>query len=243
MSSETSETMRNIMQQAVESGAATNGYIAGFRVGGKTGTSEKIPRGNDKYIASFVGIAPADNPKIAVMVMLDEPNSFSYYGNAIAAPVAREIIDDTLQYFGVEPQYSAAENVTNEVNVPSVTGISLEDAKTAVVNAGFDFLIIGEGERVEKQVPYANSMVVEGSTIVLYTTGSSEQSIIVPSVIGLTPSQAQYSLNMSGLNYSFSDIAPNLQGYVTATSQSPEPGEEVAVGTTVSVNFIQESAD
>lgn len=243
MSKETAETMRNIMQQAVESGAATNGYIAGYRVGGKTGTSEKIPRGNDKYIASFVGIAPADNPKIAVMVMLDEPNSFSYYGNAIAAPVAREIIDDVLQYYGVEPQYRAEESVSNQVNVPSVAGMSLENAQTTAVEAGFDYLVVGTGSRVEKQVPAANSMVSEGSTIVLYTTGSTEQNILVPSVIGLTPDQAQYALNMNGLNYSFSDIAPNLQGYVTATSQTPEAGEEVAIGTTVTVNFIQESAD
>ncbi len=243
MSGETAQNMRNIMKQAVESGAATNAYIAGYRVGGKTGTSEKLPRGSDKYIASFVGIAPVDDPKIAVMVMLDEPNSFSYYGNAIAAPVARQIIDDTLQYYGVEPQYSAEENVSNDVSVPSVTGLALENAKAVAVDAGFDFLIIGEGKRVEKQVPSANSMVMDGSTIVMYTTGSSEQSIIVPDVLGLTPSQAQYSLNMSGLNYSFSDIAPNLQNSVTASSQSPEAGEEVAVGTTVTVDFIGDSAD
>lgn len=243
MSEETAETMRNIMKRAVEQGAATNGYIAGYRVGGKTGTSEKIPRGNEKYIASFVGIAPVDDPKIAVMVMLDEPNSFSYYGNAIAAPVARDIINDTLQYLGVEPQYSADENVVNEISVPAIAGMSLEKAKEAVIEAGFDFRIIGDGERVEKQVPSANSMAVDGSIIVMYTTGSSEQNIIVPDVTGMTPSQAQYALNLTGLNHSFSDIAPNLQNVVTATSQSPEAGEEVAIGTTVTVNFIQDSAD
>lgn len=243
MSSETAETMRNIMKQAVEVGAATNAYIAGYRVGGKTGTSEKIPRGNEKYIASFVGIAPVDDPQIAVIVMLDEPNSFSYYGNAIAAPVAREIIDDTLQYMGIEPQYSANESVLDNVNVPSVVGLSLENAKNTAADAGFDYMIIGDGEKVEQQVPAANSMVSDGSTIILYTTGSSKQKITVPDVRGLTPSQAQYNLNMSGLNYSFSDIAPNVQNNVTATSQSPEAGEEVEVGTTVTVNFIQESAD
>ena len=243
MSKETSETMLNIMKRAVEQGAATNGYIAGYRVGGKTGTSEKIPRGNEKYIASFVAVAPVDDPKIAVMVMLDEPNSFSYYGNAIAAPVGRDIINDTLQYLGVEPQYSADENVVSEISVPSIAGMSLENAKTAVVEAGFDFRIIGDGERVEKQVPSANSMAVDGSIIVMYTTGSSEQNIIVPNVMGMTPAQAQYALNLTGLNHSFSDIAPNLQNVVTATSQSPEAGEEVAIGTTVTVNFIQDSAD
>ncbi len=243
MSPETAETMRNIMRQAVESGAATNAYIAGFRVGGKTGTSEKLPRGSDKYIASFVGIAPVDDPKIAVIVMLDDPNSFSYYGNAIAAPVARAIIDDTLQYYGVEPQYSATETIADDVNVPSVTGLKLENAKAVAVDAGFDYLIIGEGKKVEKQVPSANSMVSDGSTIVMYTTGSSEQSIVVPDVVGMTPSQAQYNLNINGLNYSFSDIAPNLQNSVTATAQSPSAGEEVAVGTTVTVDFIHASGD
>lgn len=243
MSEETAETMRNIMKQAVEVGAATNGYIAGFRVGGKTGTSEKLPRGSGKYIASFVGIAPADDPKIAVIVMLDDPDSFSYYGNAIAAPVAREIIDDTLQYMGVEPQYSANESISDNVNVPSVVGLSLENAKNTAVDAGFDYMIIGDGEKVEQQVPSANSMVADGSTIVLYTTGSSKQKITVPDVTGLTPAQAQYSLNMNGLNYSFSDIAPNFKNNVTATSQSPEAGTEVEVGATVTVNFIQESAD
>lgn len=243
MSSETAETMRNIMKQAVEVGAATNGYIAGYRVGGKTGTSEKLPRGSGKYIASFVGIAPSDDPQIAVIVMLDDPDSYSYYGNAIAAPVAREIIDDTLQYLGVEPQYSANESISDNVNVPSVVGLSLENAKNTAVDAGFDFLVIGDGEKVEQQVPSANSMVADGSTIILYTSGSSKQKITVPDVLGLTPAQAQYNLNMSGLNYSFSDIAPNLKDSVTATSQSPEAGAEVEVGTTVTVNFIQESAD
>lgn len=243
MSEETAETMRNIMKQAVEVGAATNGYIAGYRVGGKTGTSEKLPRGSGKYIASFVGIAPTDDPKIAVIVMLDDPDSFSYYGNAIAAPVAREIIDDTLQYMGVEPQYSANESISDNVNVPSVVGLSLENAKNTAVDAGFDYMIIGDGEKVEQQVPSANSMVADGSTIILYTTGSSKQKITVPDVTGLTPSQAQYNLNMNGLNYSFSDIAPNLKTNVTATSQSPEAGTEVEVGATVTVNFIQESAD
>ncbi|MDY6314080.1 MAG: PASTA domain-containing protein, partial [Clostridia bacterium] len=219
------------------------GYIAGYRVGGKTGTSEKLPRGSGKYIASFVGIAPTDDPKIAVIVMLDDPDSFSYYGNAIAAPVAREIIDDTLQYMGVEPQYSAKESISDNVNVPSVVGLSLENAKNTAVDAGFDYMIIGDGKKVEQQVPSANSMVTDGSTIILYTTGSSKQKITVPDVTGLTPAQAQYNLNMNGLNYSFSDIAPNLKNNVTATSQSPEAGTEVEVGATVTVNFIQESAD
>ena len=127
--------------------------------------------------------------------------------------------------------------------MPSVVGLSLENAKNTAVDAGFDYMIIGDGEKVEQQVPSANSMVADGSTIILYTTGSSKQKITVPDVTGLTPAQAQYNLNMNGLNYSFSDIAPNLKNNVTATSQSPEAGTEVEVGATVTVNFIQESAD
>ena len=115
-------------------------------MGGKTGTSEKTPRGNNKYIASFVGFAPADDPQVVCIVILDEPSTGLYYGGQIASPVVRNILEDTLSYLGVEPAYTPEEKATLETSVPNVLGKTAKEAKNILQNNNLKYRIEGEGE-------------------------------------------------------------------------------------------------
>lgn len=237
MSSETASTMRNIMEQVVLDGAASNAYIKGYRVGGKTGTSEKIPRGNGKYVASCVGIAPVDDPEVVVLVMLDEPAGV-YYGGTIAAPVVRSILEDTLQYLGIEPQYTESEEAEETVEVPNVVDMTVNEAANTLSSLGLNYQVMGDGETVLSQIPVGSVTMEAQSTVILYTQDQTEsQLVVVPDLTGLTPSQARQTLSENGLNCRFSDVAPNQENSVTAFSQSPKAGEEVASGTTVTVDF------
>ncbi len=242
MSEQTANTLCGIMELVVNEGGGSNAYIKGYRVGGKTGTSEKLPRGNGKYVASFVGIAPADDPQLVCLIMMDEPTGV-YYGGTIAAPVGRAILDDALHYLNVEPQYTGEEQATPEVLVPDVTDNTVANAKTAVINANLNYKVIGEGEKVETQIPMGHATIPEGSTVILYTTGAEEQKVTVPDLADKTAAQAKLALTEVGLNFSFSDIAPNAANASTVLSQSPAAGSEVPIGTIVTVDFRMLSTD
>ena len=145
ISTETSDTMRNILEGVVSEGGGKNAYVKGFRVAGKTGTSEKLPRGSGEYIASFIGFAPADDPKIACLVLLDNPRGINYYGGVIAAPVVANIISDTLRYMGVEPQYKPGEDDNEGIMMPDVRGLTIAEAKSKLLSLGLKYQLIGEG--------------------------------------------------------------------------------------------------
>lgn len=237
MSSETAATMRNIMEQVVLDGAASNAYIKGYRVGGKTGTSEKLPRGNGKYIASCVGMAPVDNPQVVVLVILDEPIGV-YYGGTVAAPVVRSILEDTLQYMGMEPQYTEEEEAEETVNVPNVVDMTVNEAVNTLVAAGLNYQVMGDGETILSQIPVGSIAMELNSTVILYTQEQTEEhKVTVPDVTGMTPAEARQVLADVGLNCRFTDVAPNQENSVTAYSQTPAAGEEVVSGSTVSVDF------
>ena len=243
MSSETAATMRNIMEQVVLDGAASNAYIKGYRVGGKTGTSEKLPRGNGKYIASCVGIAPVDDPQVVVLVILDEPIGV-YYGGTVAAPVVRSILEDTLHYLGMEPQYTEEEEAEETVNVPNVVDLTVNEAANTLSAAGLNYQIMGDGETVLSQIPVGSVTMELNSTVILYTQKQTEeQKVQVPDVMGMTPAEARQTLAEYGLNCRFTDVAPNQENSVTAYSQTPAAGEEVASGSTVSVDFRSQISD
>ncbi len=243
MSSETAATMRNIMEQVVLDGAASNAYIKGYRVGGKTGTSEKLPRGNGKYIASCVGIAPVDDPQVVVLVILDEPIGV-YYGGTIAAPVVRSILEDTLHYLGMEPQFTEEEEAEETVNVPNVVDLTVNEAANTLSAAGLNYQIMGDGETVLSQIPVGSVTMELNSTVILYTQKQTEdQKVEVPDVMGMTPAEARRTLAEYGLNCRFTDVAPNQENSVTAYSQTPAAGEEVASGSTVSVDFRSQISD
>lgn len=155
ISKETSETMRGILESVVSEGGGKNAYLAGYRIAGKTGTSEKIPRGNSKYIASFISFAPADDPQVACLVILDQPPvGMPYYGGMIAAPVVKNIMEETLQYLGVEPRYSEAEKEYVDIEVPDLSGMSTAEAEKTLTEAGFQLRVKGDRNAViADQIP------------------------------------------------------------------------------------------
>ncbi|MBQ9765935.1 MAG: PASTA domain-containing protein [Lachnospiraceae bacterium] len=169
VSEETSETVRYILEQVVESGSGKNAYIAGYHIGGKTATSEKLPRSLNKYISSFVGFAPADNPQVIAIVIIDEPEGV-YYGGTIAAPVIKELYDNILPYLGIEPDYTETEqkNLIPTVSMPDCSGLSKTEVNKLFNEYAFEVKYIGEGEIVTDQFPLAGEEVTEDSVVILY---------------------------------------------------------------------------
>ncbi len=171
VSPETSQTMRELLEAVVAEGTGKRAYIAGFHIGGKTATSEKLPRRSGRYIASFLGFAPAADPQVMVLVMIDEPEGI-YYGGTIAAPVAGEILENILPYLGIHPDYSEEELKEYELGtaaVPDLVGKTKKEAK-AIFEAYSkgELYLIGEGETIREQFPLAGETVNENSDLILY---------------------------------------------------------------------------
>ncbi|MCL2463135.1 MAG: penicillin-binding transpeptidase domain-containing protein, partial [Defluviitaleaceae bacterium] len=170
ISEETSATMRYILEKVVSAGTGNKTYIPGYRVGGKTATSEKLPRKSGKYISSFLAFAPAENPQLMALVLIGEPQG-SYYGGAVAGPVMKEILENALPYLNIEPEYTDAEKKLPEaqqVNVPDLRGMKPADAQRALTQIGLAYEISGQGEKVSDQFPLPDETVNKGSKIILY---------------------------------------------------------------------------
>lgn len=170
ISEETSEKVRYILNQVVAAGSGKNAYIPGYQIGGKTATSEKLPRSLKKYISSFIGFAPADNPQVIGIVIIDEPVGI-YYGGTIAAPVMKEIFENVLPYLGIEQNFTEEEQKeygSTTVIMPQVEGLSLKDAKSALSEQKFEIKVLGEGETVAEQFPIGGEEVSDNSTVILY---------------------------------------------------------------------------
>lgn len=245
ISEETSKTMREILETVVSSpnGGGKNAYIKGYRIGGKTGTSEK-GRNNDKRIASFIGFAPADDPQIVCLVMMDEPQVAVRYGGTIAAPVVGSIIEETLEYLGVERQYTENEINTETVNVPELRNMNVSEAEQQAKNEGFKVRVVGDGETVLDQLPKPSVTVSEKSTVILYTEeGDDGKYATVPDVKGMSPAAAKRQLEDYGLNFEAVGAGLNTTGGAYAVKQSVEPGEQVPRATVISVEFRHSSSD
>ena len=242
LSETTSSVMREMLEYVVQNGAK-NGIVAGYRVGGKTGTSQKMAKiletGNSRlYIGSYVGIAPIDDPEIAVFVMLDEPMGAAYYGGAISAPVGSLVMADVLPYLGFEPQYSEEELKKLSISVPDVVGEALSDAKGKITTSKLIYKVIGTGETVIRQIPEAGGQVYSGGTVILYTENSDDQMTTVPNLVGLTATDVNRIAAESGINVEFSGNTTSAG--VKSYSQSVTAGESVAVGRIVTVYFRDE---
>ena len=238
VSKETSEIVCELLENAVTNGSGQNAYIKGYRVAGKTGTSEKLPRGSRKYTASFVGFAPANDPKVACLVVIDEPVG-GYYGGQIAAPAVGRILEDTLKYLGVEPQYTETEKTTIDVDVPDVTELELAVAKKRLNDMGLKYTIIGGGEKVIRQMPMENATVNSGSVVVLYTEDMESELVTVPDVTGKSLARVKSTLTSSGLNLSIvgAGATGSTSESTIAEGQTPQAGEQVPQGTVVKVEF------
>lgn len=239
ISEETSAYIRDYLEQVVSEGTGKNAYIAGFRIGGKTGTSEKLSSdGQSGRIASFGAIAPSDDPQIAVLLLLDEPQVAIPYGGTIAAPIVGQILEEILPYLNVSPEYTEEEAAELAVKTPDVTALSVEDAKVQLKKDDLSCNIIGEGETVIRQVPAGGQEIPHGGTIVLYTDDSTEnKTTTVPDFTGMTVSQANQTAANAGLNIKFSGTMDNSAAY----NQSLGSGEKVDCGTVITVYFRENS--
>lgn len=237
ISAETASTVRQILESVVTNGTSKNAYIPGFRIAGKTGTSEKQPRGNGKYIASFLGFAPANDPEVIGLLMLDEPMGDSHMGGQIAAPTFKLIFDDVLRYLGVEPQYTAEELETMDLPVPNVEGLAVSDVPAAFENSGLKYQIVGDGETVVSQIPKGGTSLPASSTVVVYTREADESDVVVPDVIGCSVSETNRRITNANLNIKISGNAEVQDGEAVAATQSPVAGTLVPQGTAVTVEF------
>ncbi len=244
ISKETSDVMKTILEGVVSNptGSGKNAYIAGYRIGGKTGTSEK-GRNNDKRIASFIGFAPADDPEIVVLIMMDEPQVSVRYGGTIAAPVVGALIEEILEYLGVERQYTEVEAEAVTQSVPEIRGMTLSEAKTAIANAGFKARIKGDGNEVIDQLPKPGVGISADSTVIIYTEKIPDNNFVtVPDVTGMTPKVARKELEDYGLNFAVAGAGHASSGAISV-KQSVAAGEKVAPATVISVEFRGESSD
>lgn len=246
ISSETSRILCDMLETVVDGGGGKNAYVPGYRVGGKTGTSEKLSKmlttgQDDLYVGSFCGIAPMDDPEIAVLVLLDEPTAGSYYGGTISAPVGGQILADVLPYLGYEPQYSEDELKRLSVSVPNLVGSTTASAKQQLKSASLSYKVVGDGDTIERQIPAAGRSVSKSGMVVLYTNGSGEAKATVPDFTGMTMSVVNSSALNAGVNVEFSGNTAGENG-VLAYKQSVAVGTEVDVGTVITVYFRDNSA-
>lgn len=245
ISEETSATMRNILESVVgdPKGTGKNAYIKGYRIGGKTGTSEK-GRNNNKRIASFVGFAPADDPQLICLVMLDEPQVANKYGGTIAAPLVGSIIEEVLEYMGVERQYTEEEARSVSVTVPDLRELSVTVAKESIDSKRLNIRVVGNGDTVLDQLPKPGVNIGENSTIIVYTEARDEnKKVSVPDVTGLSVSQAKKRLEDAGLNFEIAGAGLAGTDGAYAFKQSVTPGTQVEPATVVSVEFRHSSSD
>lgn len=241
ISKETSEKMCALLADAVKTGSGKNAYVKGYRVAGKTGTSEKLATesttGEEEYIASFIGFAPADDPQIAILVMLDEPNGSEYFGGLTAAPTAGKILSDVLPYLEITPKYTDEELDSLDTTVPAVSGLTTEQAVNAVKESGLSYKIVGGEGTVEYQMPKSGTPIPRTGTVVLYTNGKEPSATItVPDITNMSVAGAQKMITNYGLNLR---AVGNESTKSTAliTSQEPAAGTVVESGTVITAYY------
>ena len=239
ISSAVSKKMCNFLERNTTQGGVNNGYIAGYRVGGKTGTSEKIgqsQRGYEDYIASFCGFAPADKPQLACLVFFDTPRGASYYGSQVSAPVFVNIMSEVLPYLEVQAEYSSGEKQYVDTVAGSYVGLSVGKAEQAAKADGFTTTVKGSGKKVIAQIPSAVTKVPTGGNIVLYTDKESKkEKVDVPDMVGYSVSTVNDIATAAGLNVSFSGVTTSSSA--VSTTQSISAGESVPRGTVITVEF------
>lgn len=246
ISDDTSKKMNEYLEYNTERQGAAAGYISGYKVAGKTGTTEK--RGvtkfessfSEDYISSFCGYAPADDPQIAMLVFFDTPDGDAYYGSQVSSPVFINIMSEVLPYLDVKTSYTDEELGYVDASAGDYTGVSVDEAKTAVEADGFTATVKGNGSTVISQIPTVSSGLQKGGSIVLYTDSNSQsETVSVPSLIGLSPDEVNDVASAYGLNVSFSG-ATTSSG--TSSSQNIEAGTSVSPGTVITVSFADSSS-
>ena len=251
ISQETSDIMCEMYEYVVAGGTASGAAVPGYRVGGKTGTSEKIDvydengvQVDDKMV-SFIGIAPMEDPQYVVLVVLDTPSTATglyISGGIMAAPTVGAVFSDILPYLGVEPNYTDEELELVTVSVPDVVGMTEAEAAAALSEEKFTYRTVGSGANVVDQVPAAGAMIPGKSEVVLYFGEEApDEQVEVPDFSGMTLVYAQQYAESQGL-YLLVTGTNQDRADVTATYQDIEAGTEVPLGTTITVEFTNHSA-
>lgn len=251
VSQETCDVIIDVLRQNVEEGTATGGYVAGYRVCGKTGTSEKVAQHNEdpskpmEYIASYCGFAPAEDPQYALLVFFDEPdddtNGGYNGGNAVAGPYFAKMMGEILPYLGVEAQYSDEEYAVLDTVAPNVTGMTLDEAYAALEEAGLSYSVVGDESdgsiQVTAQVPASGGAVPKEGKVVLYTNGYDEDAtyVTVPDFSGYDVTNASYVASINQLQIS---VSGSSSAAAEVTGQSVAAGEQVQIGTVITLSFV-----
>ena len=242
-SAEICAILESVVGDKVE-GTGKNAYVAGYRIGGKTGTSEKISKlaesGTDEYIVSFIGVAPADDPAIAILVMLDNPATKTIYvsGGQMAAPTVGKIFADVLPYMGYEPEYNDDERVMLDKRVPNLEGKSTAEAESMLTADGLTMRIVGSGETVTAQSPHTNAVVAAQSEIVVYTDGEAQRGeATMPDLSGMSYSLARQTLALEGLFMRTSSGTVLDSQTMVISMQGVTAGTQVQKGTVIEVSL------
>ncbi|HIT32304.1 MAG TPA: PASTA domain-containing protein [Candidatus Enterenecus stercoripullorum] len=255
LSETTSEILRGMLESVVANGSGHNAYMAGYKIAGKTGTSEKIGEDTNDVVCSFMGFAPVDNPKVLVLLAYDSPeraNGTSQYtpsgtyisGGNITAPMAGQLIADILDYLGMEKQYTSQELASSDTTMIRATGYELTVAKGLVQDRGLNVRTVGTGNIVTAQVPAAGVTIPGGSTVILYLGDEApEEQVEVPNVSGMSPARAKETLENLGLFLRSTGVSDYTDASVMAVNQSMEAGTMVSMGTVVEVRFASNVID
>ena len=239
ISEETSATVRECLEYVVASGTGKNGQVAGYRIGGKTGTADKGQSGD--VVVSFLCFAPADDPQIMMLITMDTPSrSTGTYvsGGNMVAPYSSAIMAEILPYLGIEPSYSAEELMGVNTTVPNVIGMSVEEAKDRLKERGFACKVEGDGETITDQTPVGGAIIPGKSTVVLYAGAEKpDKMCTVPSLVGRTAAEANTAATNAGLLIRFTGTTSSESNTVLVFSQELEAGTEVPAGTVITVRL------
>ena len=239
ISEETSATVRECLEYVVASGTGKNGQVAGYRIGGKTGTADKGQTGD--VVVSFLCFAPADDPQVIMLITMDTPSRATgtyVSGGNMVAPTASTVMAEILPYLGVEPSYSAEELLGMDTTVPNVIGMSVEEAKAKLKDRALSYKIVGDGETITDQTPAGGAIIPGKSSVTLYVgEEKSTDKCVVPHLIGKTPSEANTTATAAGLLIRFSGTTGSESSSVRVLSQSIDEGTEVEAGTVITVQL------
>ena len=239
ISEQTSATVRECLEYVVASGTGKNGQVAGYHIGGKTGTADKGQTGD--VVVSFLCFAPADDPQVTMLITMDTPSRATgtyVSGGNMVAPTASTVMAEILPYLGVEPSYSAEELLGMDTTVPNVIGMSVEEAKTKLKDRALSYKIVGDGETITDQTPAGGAIIPGKSSVILYVgEEKSTDKCVVPHLIGKTPSEANTTATAAGLLIRFSGTTGSESSSVRVLSQSIDEGTEVEAGTVITVQL------
>ena len=239
ISEQTSATVRECLEYVVASGTGKNGQVAGYRIGGKTGTADKGQTGD--VVVSFLCFAPADDPQVIMLITMDTPSRATgtyVSGGNMVAPTASTVMAEILPYLGIEPSYSAEELLGMDTTVPNVIGSTVEQAKEKLKERALSYKIVGDGDTITDQTPAGGAIIPGKSTVILYASAAKPtDKCVVPHLLGKTPSEANTAATAAGLLIRFSGTTGSESNAIRVLSQSIDEGTEVDAGTVITVQL------